>query len=74
MGKEEKTMDFDHTYADYIDENAVGEIQALEKETGKRIIAYYSPPASANLTDEQLIKVKALEKKLCVRLVAFETH
>lgn len=67
-------MDFDRTYADYLDEKAIGEIQSLEKETGKRIMAYYSPPASANLTDEQLKKVQALEKKLCVRLVAYDSH
>ena len=67
-------MDFDRTYADYLDEKAIGEIQSLEKETGKRIMAYYSPPASANLTDEQIKKIQALEKKLCVRLVAYDTH
>ena len=67
-------MDFDRAYADYIDEKGVAEIQALEKETGKRLLAYYTPPAAANLTDEQLNKIKALENKLCVRLVAYETH
>ena len=67
-------MDFDHTYADYLDSKAISEIEAFEKETGKRILAYYSPPASANLTDEQLKKIQALEKKFCVRLVAYEAH
>lgn len=67
-------MDFDHIYADYLDDKAVGDIQALEKETGKRILAYYTPPVSASLTDDQLAKIQALEKKLCVRLVAYETH
>ena len=67
-------MDFDHKYADYLDEAAIGEIQALESETGKRILAYYTPPASANLNDEQLRKLQTLEKKLCVRLVAYEAH
>ena len=67
-------MDFDHTYADYLDKSAIGAIQALENETGKRILAYYTPPASADLTDEQLEKLQALEKKLCVRMVAYESH
>ncbi len=67
-------MDFDHTYADYLDEKAIGDIQTLEKETGKRILAFYSPPASADLSNEQLQKIQALEKKLCVRLVAYEAH
>ena len=65
-------MNFDHTYADYLDEDAVAQIKALEKETGKRMLAYYTPPVSANLTDEQIGKIRALEKKLCVRLVAYE--
>lgn len=67
-------MDFDHTYADYLDAKAIGELEDLEKETGKRIMAFYSPPASAALTGEQLEKLQMLEKKLCVRLVAYETH
>jgi hypothetical protein len=67
-------VDFDRTYADYIDENGVAEIQALEKETGKTLLAYYTPPAASNLTEDQLAKIQELEKKLCVRLVAYENH
>jgi len=67
-------MNYDHTYADYLDKKAIGDIQSLENETGKRILAYFTPPASADLTDEQLQKIEALEKKLCVRLVAYEAH
>lgn len=67
-------MDFNHAYADYLDAKAIGEIEAFEKETGKRILAYYTPPVNANLTGEQLQKLQTLEKKLCTRLVAFETH
>lgn len=66
-------MDFDHTYADYLDTKAIEELEAFEKETGKRIMAFYSPPANADLTAEQLKKLQMLEKKLCVRLVAYET-
>ncbi len=65
-------MNFDRTYADYLDAEGIKELEALEKETGKRILAYYTPPVSANLTDQQLEKIRALEKKLCVRLVAYE--
>lgn len=67
-------MDFDHTYADYLDDKAIGEIQSLEKETGKRILAYYTPPDAANLSNDDLKKIKDLEKRLCVRLVAYESH
>ncbi len=67
-------MDFDHTYADYLDARAVDQIQALERETGKRILAFYSPPSTADLSNEHLEKLQQLEEKLCVRLVAYETH
>lgn len=67
-------MDFDHTFADYVDEKGLSEIQALEKESGKLILAYSSPPDPANLTDEQINKIRELEKKLCVRLVAYNHH
>jgi len=67
-------MDFDRAYADYLDEEAVQQIQALEKETGKLMLAYYTPPVAANMSEAQLEKIRELEKKLCVRLVAYEKH
>ncbi len=67
-------MDFDHDYATNLDDKGVAEIQALEKETGVRIMAYPTPPKAAELTKEQAAKIKALEEKLCVRLVAYDTH
>jgi len=67
-------MKIEHAYADYIDENGVMKIQALEKELGNTLIAYSTPPQPANLPDEKLAKIKKLEKQLCVRLVAYETH
>ncbi|UCF92236.1 MAG: hypothetical protein JSW39_28885 [Desulfobacterales bacterium] len=67
-------MNFDHEYANYLDETAIAAIQALERETGKLIIAYPTPPLSADLSEEQLGKIRELERKLCVRLVAYESH
>jgi hypothetical protein len=67
-------MDFDHIYADYLDDQEVSQIQTLEQETGKRILAYYSPPVAADLSNEHLEKLQKLEKTLCVRLVAYESH
>lgn len=67
-------MDFDHSYADYLDEKGIAAIESLEKETGQRIMAYWSPPKASNLTEAQLDKIRELEKKLCVRLVAYNTH
>ena len=67
-------MDFDHTYADYLGEKEIKAIQKLEKKIGKRLMAYYSPPATSNLDENVLTKIQELEKKLCVRLVAFDAH
>jgi hypothetical protein len=67
-------MDFDHEYANYLDDEGVAAIQALEKETGKIIMAYSSPPMPAELAKNQIDKIRKLEKKLCVRLVAYESH
>lgn len=67
-------MDFDRTFADYLDDKAVDQIQTLEKETGMRILAFSSPPATAKLSEKHLEKLKKLEEQLCVRLVAYETH
>ena len=67
-------MKLDNTYADYLDKDAIGAIEALEKETGTRILAYYTPPVPAHLTETQLKKIEDLEKKLCVRLVAYKHH
>ena len=67
-------MDFDHIYADYLNDEEIKAISELEKESGKRILAYYTPPAAANLNDDTLAKIQDLEKKLCVRLVAYENH
>ena len=67
-------MDFDHNYADYLDEKGIAAIKALEKETGHTIMAYPNPPLPADLPKDQVSKIRELEKKLCVRLVAYETH
>ena len=67
-------MKTEYVFADYIDKNGLAEIQALEKELGNTLIAFSTPPMPANLSDEKLSKIKELEKKLCVRLVAYEQH
>ncbi len=67
-------MKIENRFADYLDNDSIGAIEALEKETGTRILAYYTPPAPAHLTDEQAKKIEELEKKLCVRLVAYSSH
>ncbi len=67
-------MDWNYDHANYLDEEGIKAIQELEKQTGKTIMAYTAPPAPANLTDDHLKNIRKLEKKLCVRLVAWKTH
>ena len=67
-------MDFDHEYSNYVDDKGVSDIQALEKETGTTILAYTERPFAAHLSRQHLEKIQELEKKLCVRLVAYDTH
>ncbi|GJM60842.1 MULTISPECIES: hypothetical protein [Persicobacter] len=70
----EDLPEFERKYADYLSEKDLKKIKALEKETGKTLLAYYTPPKPAQLTDEELKKVQNLEKKLCVRIVAYDYH
>lgn len=65
-------MNIEHDYASYVNEEGVAEIQALEEELGTCILAYSTPPKPATLSPELIAKLEALEKKLCVRLVAYE--
>ncbi len=67
-------MNWNHDYATYLDEAGIKAIQELEKETGTVIMAYPTPPAPASLDKTKKQKIEALEKKLCVRLVAYEAH
>jgi hypothetical protein len=67
-------MDFDHAYADYLSDEDVQAITELEQKIGKRLLAYYTPPVASNLDGDVLAKIQDLEKKLCVRLVAYESH
>jgi len=67
-------MDFDYTYADYLGDKEIKAIAKLEKKIGKRLMAYYNPPATSNLDGDMLAKIKDLEKKLCVRLVAYDNN
>jgi len=67
-------MDFDRAYANYLDKDGLAAIEDLEKETGKRILAYFERPQVACLSEGHLKKLQEVEKKLCVRLVAYDSH
>lgn len=64
-------MNNDVEYAQYLSKKGVAEIKKLEKELGTTLIAYATPPVPAKLNKEQLARLKALEHKHCVRLVAY---
>lgn len=70
--QKEAKMDFDRSYADYLDPEGIAAIEQLESETNTRILAYWAPPKTAQLGQDQLDRIKALEEKLCVRLVAYD--
>ena len=67
-------MNWDYDYANYVDERGAKEIQELENKIGKTILAYPTSPVPAKLSEEDKEKIESLEKKLCVRLVAYEKH
>jgi hypothetical protein len=56
----------------HLDETAVAKIRALEKETGKHIMAFGSGPAFAELSSDHLNKVQAIEKELGTVLLVYE--
>ncbi|MGA2228624.1 MAG: hypothetical protein ABSH41_29675 [Syntrophobacteraceae bacterium] len=67
-------MNWDYDYANYVDEKGAKEIQELENKIGKTILAYPTSPVPAKLSEEDKERIESLEKKLCVRLVAYEKH
>lgn len=74
MNERISQMKPEHLFADYIDNDGLAEIQALEQELGSTLIAFSTPPQLADISDEKLARVRELEKKLCVRLVAYQQH
>ncbi|HSH41153.1 MAG TPA: hypothetical protein VK973_03405 [Arenicellales bacterium] len=55
-----------------LNENKLKEIQALEAELGKTVVAVESQPEPASMTPAQLDRLKKAETDLGVVLVAFE--
>jgi len=55
-----------------IDDAKLKEIQALESELGKAVVAVESEPEPATMTPAQLDRLKQAEKDLGVVLVAYE--
>lgn len=55
-----------------LDDSKVNEIQALESELGKTVVAVEPYPQPATMSPQQLDKLKQAEENLGVVLVAFE--
>ena len=59
--------------ASTLDKGALDAIQALEQEIGRPIVAYTcTNPEPCELSREALLKLKTLEDKLSITLVAFK--
>lgn len=56
----------------HLDETAVAKLRTLEEATGKHIMAFATGMAFAQLSDEHLEQVQALEKELDVVLLVYE--
>jgi len=55
-----------------LDDSKVNEIQTLESELGKTVVAVEPPPRPAEMSPGQIEKLKQAEKNLGVVLVAYE--
>lgn len=55
-----------------LDEKALGVVRTVEDETGRTLLAYdcFVP---GTISDEEVEKIKAAEKKLCRTLIAIKT-
>ena len=60
-----------HRYAD-LSETDVAKLRALENEMQGKILRAYKEMPPAKLTEEQINKVKILEKELGVVIVAYK--
>ena len=56
-----------------MDEKGIEEIQGLEKELGNTLIAYYTPPQPANLSDDKIARVRESEKNYVFAWSPMET-
>jgi len=55
-----------------IDDAKLREIQALEAELGKTLVALESQPRPADMTPEELARLRKVEETLGVVLLAYE--
>ena len=60
-----------HRYAN-LSEMDAAKLRALENEMQDKILLAYKKMSPAKLSEEQLIKIQALEKELGVIIVAYE--
>jgi hypothetical protein len=57
-----------------LDKSALQALQSLEQEFDLTMVAVEQDPQPAHLTDDQLARLKELESKLGVSIVAYTKH
>jgi hypothetical protein len=55
----------------HLEHPALLDLQDIEKKHGIILLAYEKPPEHAALTQEQILQVQHLERKLGCRLIAY---
>jgi hypothetical protein len=56
----------------HLEPSVLEEVQDLEREYGIILLAFQKPPAPAELTQDQVIQIQQLERKLGCRLIAYQ--
>ena len=57
-----------------LDDNGLKALQALEKDLGLTMVAVKQDPQPAQLTEEQLAKLKNVEDQTGTTIIAYEKH
>lgn len=57
-----------------LDNSGLKALQALEKDLNLTMVAVEQDPKPAELTDDQLAKLKSLEGKMGISIIAYEKH
>jgi hypothetical protein len=55
----------------HLEETALRDVREMEKKHGIVLLAYEKPPEHAGLTQDQILAVQQLERKLGCRLIAY---
>ncbi|NIB42692.1 hypothetical protein HBA55_24005 [Pseudomaricurvus alkylphenolicus] len=67
-------MSYNNYHPAPLDKSALQALQSLEQEFDLTMVAVEQDPQPAHLTDDQLARLKELESKLGVSIVAYTKH